>query len=71
MRAQPGSSEWEYTYQQMVFGQLGSFALNMRSFGLAPMKVTRIVSHLAVGNRLPAEMLQVRADLTVTIHCVL
>jgi hypothetical protein len=55
---QPGSIEWAYTYKQMVFGQLGSYALNMRSFGLPPEKVNRIVTHLAVGNGLPQDMLQ-------------
>lgn len=82
MLSQPGSPEWEYQYRNIVFGQLGSYALNMKAsalkcydvafdedcacnypgvqtFGLPPEKVSRIVTHLAVGNRLPRDMLQV------------
>ncbi len=52
-------SEWQYMYQQMVFGQLGSYALNMRSFGVPKSKVDTLVRQLAVGNGLSTDMLQV------------
>lgn len=55
---QPKSEEWLYTYRQIVFGQLASFALNMRSFALPPDDCNRIVKRLADGNGLPGEMLQ-------------
>ena len=46
-------------YQQMVFGQLGSYALNMRSFGVPKAKVDTLVRQLAEGNGLSSDMLQV------------
>jgi hypothetical protein len=56
---QVDSSEWKYRYQQMVFGQLASYALNMKSFGMPPAKVSRLVRQLAIGNGLPSDMLDV------------
>lgn len=55
----PGSREWEYMYQQMVFGNLGSYMLNMRTFELPHEDVVRIVKRLGKGNGLPEDMLSV------------
>ena len=56
-------------YQQMVFGQLGSYALNMRSFGVPKSKVDLLVRQLAVGNGLSEEMLQVRGPVASCERC--
>lgn len=56
---QPGSREWQYMYQQIVFGQLGSYAMNMRAFGVAEEAVDRVVQRLGHGNGLSEDYLQV------------
>lgn len=48
-------------YQQILFGQLGSYAMNMRCFGMPRADERRVVRRLAEGNGLPEEMLQVCA----------
>lgn len=48
-------------YQQILFGQLGSYAMNMRCFGMPRADERRVVRRLAEGNGLPDEMLQVCA----------
>lgn len=55
----PDSREWQYMYQQIVFGQLGSYAMNMRAFGVQDAAVDRVVRRLGHGNGLPEEYLQV------------
>ncbi|KAA0153358.1 hypothetical protein FNF29_03175 [Cafeteria roenbergensis] len=55
---QPGSREWSYAYRQALFGQLGSYAMNMRAFGMPEEQATLVVARIARGNGLPAEMLQ-------------
>lgn len=54
----PGTKEWEYMYEQIIFGNLGSYALNMRTFDLPAEQAKEIVSRLAVGNELRPEMLE-------------
>jgi len=54
----PGSREWSYAYRQALFGQLGSYAMNMTAFGMPEERAAQVVARLARGNGLPAEMLQ-------------
>ncbi len=55
---QAKSEEFRYQYQQIVFGQLASYALNMRSFALPPATMHSLVRRLAIGNGLSDELLQ-------------
>lgn len=56
LQSMPGDSEWQYSYQQAVFGQLGSYAMNMQTFKLPSATVRKLVRRLTVGNNLPKEM---------------
>eukprot|EP01138_Halocafeteria_seosinensis_P014704 gb/GECG01015010.1/.p1 GENE.gb/GECG01015010.1/~~gb/GECG01015010.1/.p1 ORF type:complete len:1040 (+),score=163.19 gb/GECG01015010.1/:1-3120(+) len=53
----PGSEDWGYTYLQILFGNLGSYAMNMVNFGMPLQEAKRTVRRLAKGNHLPASML--------------
>jgi tetratricopeptide (TPR) repeat protein len=55
---QPGSTEWTYSYRQALFGQLGSYAMNMIAFGMDRSEAARVVTRLARGNGVPADMVQ-------------
>ena len=46
-------------YQQIVFGQLGSYAMNMRAFGMPHERERQLVQRLGEGNGLPEQTMQV------------
>ena len=48
-----------YMYQQIVFGQLGSYAMNMRAFGMPHERERQLVQRLGEGNGLPEQTMQV------------
>jgi hypothetical protein len=54
----PGSAQWRHVYRNAIFGQLASYTMNMREFGVPERDVVRVVTRLAHGNGLPMEMLQ-------------
>lgn len=56
-RIMPGSEDWGYTYLQILFGNLGSYGMNMINFGMPLNVAKRTVRRLALGNRIPTSML--------------
>jgi len=67
----PDSTEWLYMYQQIVFGQLGSYAMNMRAFGVPADQVNRVVRRLGQGNGLSSQLMEVCGCSASLLACVL